>query len=468
MLFTRSFQNSIRKYLLLIALIIVGSNSSAQQYSKSAILFDLEYLRSSLEKTHFNLFAYTTKSDFQENYLEVKRQIQSDSLSLLQVTSLFQNVVTKANNGHTRIAFPAQPYLNYAQSGGRIFPLEVAIQNGKVFIRKNWSENSELKIGDELISINGVPINEILGKIYPQISAERLYFKNAQLEAFTLPRYYWQVFGEQNEFEVQIAGKEGQTNHKLTAIKAMEDFEMKRDDILNPDWDFKYLSESAAYLRPGGFGGNEEKYRSFIDSVFVAINGRKQKNLVIDLRNNPGGDDAFSDYLVSYIADRPFKWSSKFELKSSAILKDDVRQSKDTTNMYWKSILQHDDGEIYDYDFGFQQPQPLEKRYKGEVYVLVNRQSYSQSTVTAAQIQDYGFGQIVGEETAEFPNLYASIFSYQLPKTGIRVDVSKGRIQRVSRTDNNQGVIPDIIIQDHLLDEKDEILEEIQRKIKLQ
>jgi C-terminal processing protease CtpA/Prc len=96
---------------------------------------------------------------------------------------------------------------------------------------------------------------------------------------------------------------------------------------------------------------------------------------------------------------------------------------------------------------------------------LVNRQSYSQSTVTAAQIQDYGFGQVVGEETAEHPNLFASIFTYELPKTGIRVDVPKGKIQRVNGVDDNKGVIPDILIADHLLDEEDEILEGLLKQL---
>ena len=447
------------KHFLVIITGVLSLQISAQQFSKADVLFDLEYLRSSLEEAHFDLYAYTSKEAFEENYSEVKKQIKNDSLNLLEVINLFQKVVSKANNAHTRIVFPVQPYIAYAESGGSVFPLEVAIENGKALVRKNWSTNTNIKIGAELKTINGMPINEVFKKIYPQISAERLYFENAQLEGFTLPRYYWQVFGEQKEFEVEIVQNDRHSTQKLEAIKAMDDYEMKRDDILKHDWDLKYLSNSAVYLRPGGFGGDEDKYRRFIDSAFVDINAKKLKNLIIDLRNHPGGDDSFSDYLVSYIADKPFKWASKFQLKSSSILKEDVRRTKDTTETYWKSILEHKNGEIYGYDFDFYEPQPQAKRYQGDVYVLVNRQSYSQSAVTASQIQDYGFGQIVGEETAEFPNLYASIFNYKLPRTGINVDVSKGKIQRINGIDNKKGVIPDIFINDHLLDEKDEILD---------
>lgn len=439
---------------------LIYLHMSAQQFSKADVLSDLEYLRSSLEATHFDLYAYTSKKAFEENYSAVKNQIEKDSLPLLEVINLFQKVVAKANNAHTRIAFAdyAQPYIAYFQSGGSVFPLEVAIENGKAFVRKNWSANSNISKGAELKSINGMPTHEIFKKLYPQIAAERLYFKHAQLEVFTLPRYYWQVFGEQKTFDVEILVNGRHSTQKLEAIKALEDYENKREDILKQDWELEFLPNDVVYLRPGAFGGDEDKYKRFIDSAFVEINAKRVENLIIDLRNHSGGDDSFGDYLVSYIADKPFKWASKFKLKSSVLLKEDVRKNRDTTETFWESVLKHKDGEIYDYDFGYYEPQPEANRFQGKVYVLVNRQSYSQSTVTAAQVQDYAFGQIVGEETAEHPDLFASIFTYELPKTGIKVDVPKGKIQRVSSIDKGRGVIPDILIKDNLLDEVDEIL----------
>ncbi|WP_276391806.1 S41 family peptidase [Eudoraea chungangensis] len=435
------------------------------QFSKYDVLSDLVFLKTSLEKTHINLYAYTSKEEFAQNYYEVKKDVEKkDSLSLLETINQFQKVAAKANNAHTRIPFPVETYIAFAQAGGTIFPLELAFENGKALLRKNWS-NKELKLGAVLKTINGKDIEDILQEIYPQISAERLYFKNAQLEMLSFPRYFWRVFGEYDEFEVVFKENGVLSTYKLKAIRAIEDYEMKRNDILKRDMKLSFLPSSTAYLQPGDFGGDLVKYQQFIDSAFMEIRGKFIENLIIDLRNHSGGDDAFGDYLVSYIANKPFNWNSKFQLKSSKLLKEDVRKNRDSTERYWKSILMHKDGEIYDYEFKPYQPQRRSKRYDGQVYVLVNRQSYSQSTVTAAQIQDHGFGIIVGEETGEYPNLYASIFSYKLPKTGIGVDTSKGRIFRVSGAKNNRGVIPDIIIKDQLLDEKDEVLDGLLEKL---
>ena len=96
---------------------------------------------------------------------------------------------------------------------------------------------------------------------------------------------------------------------------------------------------------------------------------------------------------------------------------------------------------------------------------MINRQSHSQSAVAAAQIQDYQWGTIVGEETGDYPSLYASIFQYKLPNTGIPVNISKGYIVRVNGSTKEQGVIPDIFIKDHLLDGQDEILNGLLHRI---
>jgi len=445
--------------------LLFSANLQAQElFPKSEVLEDLAFLRESLEETHFNLYAYTSKLEFDANYEKVKQEIKKDSFSLLEATSIFQKVISKANNGHTEIVFPGSSYGQYANAGGTLFPLEIAFEYGKSLVRKNWSANEAIAIGSEILSINDVSMTEILSDIYPLISAERPYFKNAKLELYSFPRYYWQVYGEQDRFEVKIKSNGTRKTYVIDAVDLIEGYEMKRKEIFNTERKLEFMG-AVAYLNPGGFGGDETKYRNFIDSTFIKINERKSTDLIVDLRNNPGGNDSFSDYLVSYIADKPFKWNSNFKLKTSGFLKEHTRKHYDTTSVFWQSALNHKNGEVYDYEFEEYQPKPLSKRFSGSVYVLVNRQSYSQSTVTAAQIQDYGFGTIVGEETGEYASLFASIFQFKLPNTQIPVNVSKGKIVRVNGSTKEEGVMPDIYIKDHLLDEKDEILEGLLQQI---
>jgi hypothetical protein len=452
------------RYLSVLIILFSLQSFGQNKLSQQEVIEDLDYLRKSLEEAHYNLYTYITEEAFNQNFAQVKSSITKDSLSILETTSLFQSVISKANNGHTEIPFPVAAYFKYADSGGTLFPIDIAFENGKALIRKNLSDNNDIQIGSEVISINNLTINEVLEGIFPLISAERRYFKLAKLELFSFPRYYWQAWGEQKNFEVVINNK-GKTDKYQVQSITIEDFHTKRNEVFNPNRELRFLG-NAAYLKPGDFSGDEKEYKGFIDSTFVEINNKNLPNLIIDLRNNLGGDDSYSNFLVSYLADRPFRWCSEFTLKTSSILKNHVKENYDITKPLWKSILDNEDGTTYPYEFDVYKPQPKEKRYTGNVYVLVNRQSHSQSAVTASQIQDYGLATIVGEETGDFPSLYASQYGYNLPNTGIEVKISKGYIVRVNGSKKAEGVIPDIYIKDHLIDENDEILDGLLKRIK--
>lgn len=428
------------------------------RFSKAQVLEDLAYLKASLEAAHYDLYAYTPKGTFDRNYRAVRRSVKKDSLTRLEVISLFQRVVSKADIGHTSIDFPGADYARFARAGGKVFPLEIAFEDGKALVRKNWSDNPGIETGAEVLRINGLSMAKLLKGIYPQIAAERPYFKRAKIELYSFPRLYWQVYGARDAFEVAIRSNGQVTNYELPAIDVIQGYEMKRNEVFNATMQLRFTG-LVAVLNPGNFSGDEPRYQQFIDSAFASIARQGSRYLVLDLRNNAGGNDSFSDYLVGYLADQPFRWNARFSLKTSRLLKDHTRQHSDTTTAFSQSILSHEDGETYPFDFGMKTPQPQNRRFTGRVYVLVNRQSHSQAAVTAAQIQDYGFGTIVGEETGEYPTLYASQFPITLPRTGIPVNISKGYIVRVNGSEDQKGVIPDIIIKDHLLDEKDEILD---------
>ncbi|MEJ2584319.1 MAG: S41 family peptidase [Robiginitalea sp.] len=390
----------LRNLCSILVLFSLGGLHAQNSFSKQQVLEDMDFLKSSLEETHYNLYAYTPKQVFDNNFNTVRASIKKDSLNLLEVTNLFQRVISKADNGHTEIDFPAQSYIEYAYGGGTVFPLELAFEDGRALVRRNWSGNDSIATGSEVLGINGVSIAEILENIYPQVSAERPYFKNVKIELYSFPRYYWQVFGRQDIFEVKIRSGKVIQKFTVSSVSAIDGYEARRTEILNAERGLKFFGPSA-YLNPGDLSGDLETFQEFVDSAFVKIKKRGSKNLIIDLRNNKGGDDAFSDYLVSYLADHPFKWNSSFTLKTSALLKEDTRRRRDTTTVFWQEVLRHKNGEVYDYPFEPYDPQPKTKRFPGKVYVLVNRQSHSQSAVTAAQIQDYGFGTLAGEETGK-------------------------------------------------------------------
>lgn len=442
-----------------------NSYSQTQEFGKKEVLEDLDTLKDLLEKSHYNLYAYTPKKEFDINFEEVKNSLEQDSISLKGAVGIFQKVISKANTGHAEIDFPAQSYIDFVQKKGKIFPLEIALEDDKAYIRRNYSENREIRTGAEIVEINDKKIDDILGLMYPHISAERPYLKKAKIEFWSFPRLYWQIFGEVDDFSVSVKENDQIKEYRLQSVAALEDYEYKRKDILSSDRRLRFYANTA-YLNPGNFSGDEEDYQKFIDSAFTAIKEESSKNLIIDLRNNAGGNNSFSDYLISYFANKAFRWNSSFHLKTSKYLKQNTRLNSDTTDAYFQEILRQPNGRVFPYHFEAMQPQSPEKRYKGEVFVLINRQTYSQAAVAAGLIQDYQFATLAGEETGDFPTLYASLFTVELPNTRIPVKIPKAYMVRVNKSERPEGVKPEITIKDHLLDEEDEILQSLLKKVR--
>jgi C-terminal processing protease CtpA/Prc len=73
-------------------------------------------------------------------------------------------------------------------------------------------------------------------------------------------------------------------------------------------------------------------------------------------------------------------------------------------------------------------------------------------------IQDYRFGRLVGEQTAESPTLFAAAHEFKLPHTGIGVTYPKAFIIRPNGDKALKGVVPDLKVAEDHLTSNDEVL----------
>ena len=97
------------------------------------------------------------------------------------------------------------------------------------------------------------------------------------------------------------------------------------------------------------------------------------------------------------------------------------------------------------FEIPFARPRDRE-RYEGRVHLLVNRHSYSNTVNVAAIVQDYRFGDILGEETADLASTLGAMETFTLPNSGIVVGYPKARILRPNGDAKPRGVVPDFAI----------------------
>ena len=468
--------NKIRLYVLITIIFAQISLSQSQsKYSAQQVKEDFDYLYKTLEASHYNLYANTKKEVFDKEYKRISESIP-DSLPLIQIDRLFHKFVALAKDGHCTLPDPPiSSYVSYLQNGGTVFPLNVYFKNQQVFVLDNYSSDSSIMPGDEIISINGKSINDNMKDIYDYLCADNDYSKNAAIETYSFPRIFWIVNGESKLFSVGIKNNDGkQINIPLSPISAGE-FEgklAKKKPLMSQTRSFQFIND-VAYIKPGIFynarkDGNTQlnnnmldnkEFIQFLDSCFTLIHDKKTLDLIIDLRDNPGGSATFSNPMVAFFATEPFTVGSKFLLRTSEISKNFWKDMSETSELLVdikKEILSRGNGSRFELSSTKYKYPPRNDSLKfyGKVYVLINRFSFSQAIEAAGMIQQYKFGKLIGEQTS--PLMSANARQFKLPNTQMTVYYSEAYYGDSSFVN---GVIPDYLISDDILTEKDEILD---------
>lgn len=464
-------------FIVINCLSTIAFAQAPKKYSAQEVKDDLKYLYETLEKSNYDLFARVKREAMDSAYHAINNSI-NDSLSFLESYRLFQPFVAMAGMSHCNLSKPWYDYMiTYLEQGGTVFPLDLYFSQGKVYVKEKFTPIKSVNLADEVLSINEVPMDQYMSNFYKSMSGPSNYYKESIIEGYGFPRLNWIFYGECQEFKLKIRNNNGKELDVVLDAILCSDFEAKLKELSpdeKPEREFYMINNTLAYLRPGKFSnadGNGDvqdqntwdnsEFCQFIDSAFNEFNRKRSKNLILDLRDNTGGDNSFSDYMIAYFANKPFSISSSFSKKTSQVTKDFWKEIDSPDAQKQKEqIMSLKNGSYFEVDIADIDPHTAEsKRFNGKVYVLINRYSYSMAAYAAAIIQDYKFAEIIGEETAEEVSTYVPMHTFKLPNTRNTVVYPTGFAVRPSGDKTLRGVVPDHIICDDVFTDKDEILE---------
>lgn len=439
---------------------------------------DFDDLYAGLQDAHFDLYVRRSREDYDARFQAMRAGFDTP-LTPMQARVAFQRFVAYGNVAHANIDPPMAAWERFRDAGGKAFPLYVRVDDGQAYILGGIGALEGIERGDRLESVDDTPALAWLQSLRALVSADNDYLAWAQMES-RLPLLAWLELGEVADFQITVTKPDGRRlNRKLpardrsAAQAAMTDtpahFEL--------DWDTRearILDDGIAYLRPGPFYDNRPEaehpwdptaFKRFIDNAFENFIAHGATRLLIDLRDNAGGDNSFSDHMIAWFADAPFRFTDAFEIKVSraTVASNQARldaqgDDPDSASAQLAAAFKgKPDGSIVRYPIPIVAPRPA-PRFNGQVYLLVNRHSYSNTVSVAAIVQDKGFGRVLGEETADLASTYGALEHFTLPRTGIEVGYPKARILRPNGDPSPRGVIPDIAIDTPIVGTADDVV----------
>ncbi len=439
----------------------------AAELSPAHLQADLAWLRTELAAAHFDLHARRPRAEMDAAFARAQRALDRP-MSAQQALLHFQRFVAAGRVAHARIDLPFERWAAYRDAGGRALPLSFRVHEGRVFVWDAPVPVAGLAAGDEVLAIDGQPALKWLATLGELVSADSDYLLHAQMEGM-VPVLTWLVHGDLKGVRLTLGprGRVGSKRSVFVPSRTRAELEAALAQTAPtaappPSRELRLLDGGVAYLRPGPFYDDRPEaqtpwdlsaYRAFIDQSFASILAAGSTDLLIDLRNNPGGDNSFSDLMVAWVAKQPFRFSPGFEIKVSAatVASNQARlnqlpadaggASADMAALFKGKRM----GEVVVYAIPEVPPRPG-PRFTGRVHVLVNRHSYSNAASVAAVIQDYGFGRVVGEETADLASTLGAMEHFTLPHSGLVVGYPKARILRPSGDPTPRGVQPDVTL----------------------
>ncbi|MEM9050767.1 MAG: S41 family peptidase [Bacteroidota bacterium] len=441
---------SKRARFFITILILFSANSYSQEFSTNEAIEDLQFLKKQIETFNPGTRLFTTS--FSERADSLLATI-TEEISKYDLYKKVAQMAALSNEGHFSLGNDKDfVHSDVWNSEEPFFPLFVVIIEDSIYVYYDLSEENQLQKGDQILSINGRTSKEIITEmityiptdgVIPTYPRRRLtqrfpwlyHFVIEQSESYTLEVL---PFGENEPKEITLEAR--LSNERMANYR--ERFKKEDDSPSINDFYELTFQESTAILTLKSFDWRLiEKYglkaKDFYKGVFEEIEANKSEKLIIDLRDNTGGRNEFADEMVPFIR----KENIEIELLSEATSWKGKRIKRKARS---RSSL----------------------AFNGEIIALVNGLSYSNGSVLARYLREYGDAKIIGEESGtRYEGFVAgSQEMVTLPHSGLEIGIPRyANSYQASPKQNtvNRGLIPDVEIPltlEMILSEEDEIL----------
>ncbi len=286
--------------------IIFHDNTNKER--NALLIKDLKYLKKELPRRHKNLFFHISKKKFNKEIDQLIAKV--DQLDNAKIYTRLNQIIASIGDAHTTIN----------TWDGYRYPLQFYIFNGQVCVVDADVSLKEM-MNSQVTKIDGVDIDKITKELTTLIPHENEGWVRAMLPSYLQSPVYMYRLGLIKEegkavFTVEKDGKEKEfTVTAFDDSMSVDNINKKTKDVLIGRFDqyytYQYIAEQKAVYFEYNICGETDKlkFADFNKELFQTIENNDTKKIIVDLRNNSGGNseilNPFTQQLSSYIKKNP-------------------------------------------------------------------------------------------------------------------------------------------------------------------
>lgn len=426
-------------------------NKEIKTFSVNQLKSDFVFFRTVMENAHPSLYRYYPKDSINRYFDTAFNQIDQQ-LTDVAYWKLLQNILAKVGSGHTTLTLENSLTFNNAMHD--ILPFSVQVQDNRLFISQLYRKaDTTFKVGDEILVINNEYAASILEQMRGLVTGDGYSdsFKDFKLQK-SFPGIFNLLHGDQYHFMIFYRHGE-QVKKQMVKALVLRLGNRTAPPTFNPDQiKLTYPSDipATAVLKIANF--TYKDYSSVHRSYFKELEKNNIKNLIVDLRDNTGGSEDVCIDLMRYLMDNRFYFHIAQEGEINA---EDLKYFVDRSNKSPGSVnlssLQNERKSFQVKNEGNEQQLVSGKRFKGNVYILVNRGTFSAASLFAVAVKAQRSCTVIGEETGggKAGCDGSEIMKVILPETRICLYIPTMWTYSASKDQNiGAGLRPDIEFSD--------------------
>ncbi|HSF89351.1 MAG TPA: S41 family peptidase [Saprospiraceae bacterium] len=396
-----------------------------------SLLADLEILTTTIRENHPMMPMYTTGARFDNLALRTSMQLKT-GVSAPVFYSSISRLISSVGCGHT-YAYPMAD-MEARMKEIQDLPVEVVFVDSSLYVSAAHLEEYRPYVGQEIVSINDVPITRLITVSFQHISADGL---SRAAKAYGLEQNF-------NFYLNLILGSPGtlyfETSGGTFSVGFPTDFTKPvKEDLSAGFHELPEVPGTVVLSLPDFDAG-----KPVIKSCFNYMQKEHIENLIIDLRDNRGGSGNIGDYLISFVIDStltyyldkkvtPMRYKEYLHQKEGIIVSNKYIMTDSLTRSYYFNI------------------KPRKKcNFNGHVYVMTNGGTFSTGSFAASVLKNAAGATVVGQETggSEYAIGGGVIGRLVLPYSGlnVRFPLYKWRFN-VMEENSGRGVVPDSIVR---------------------
>ena len=480
--------NSVKKY----------NKTINSKHSVAELHKDVDFTFKKIKKLQPSLYWFITEEKLELKINSVKKSI-TKPLTSKEFFFVLSPLVSEIRQGHNSVGYPMDKYekeelKEYKKTTNKFGLLSFENIEGKVIINKVYDSIQTLK-NSELLKIDNFEVSDLLDKYNSLRSSDgfnttfierrkgimlQSYYRieNPTLDSVTLRLslndsiFDTTFYRVKKPVEKKDSLKELEIENLSDTAKSRIKKEKKKKRVFETMRGFskltkqytrsyKFLEDSTVgYIKIRGFMNGP--YQSLYDEFFAEIDTAGCSSIVIDLRDNLGGRLAEIHYLMKYLARGEFITMSDMESKTRIPRTKSIWSSNNkplmvllktivTPFLYTYELVTSKkiNGIVYHKMNASKPTEPFKNSFKGKIYVLINGNSFSASSIISTNLQGSERATIVGEETGgTFNGTVAGVFKpITLPNSKLYIQFGLGMIRApYTESPDGFGVIPDFII----------------------